>query len=241
MLRFQRNSGFKLLFWWAFQPRGRFFSFHACLFVKFSSLIWSFSNCFVCSFVKLDTYLAYLSQISLYSTDMTPNSRNLKKNTYSPALACANFKCHFIFHSGSSKRNFCCKEHSCKSKIVKVSNFPPDFHEISSLFLSLYSNDMTPKQKFQIFSPLFVCLLSWTHIWHILLQSPCIRTIWHQFNFLNFFLFDLVCYYFIFHSGFSKRNFWCKEHCSSSKIGKVTAIWRYFYNSSADQFASNLT
>jgi hypothetical protein len=44
------------------------------------------------------------------------------------------------------------------------------------------------------------------------------------------FLFDLVCYYFMFHSGFSKRNFWCKEHCSSSKIGKVTAIWRYFYN-----------
>jgi len=30
-----------------------------------------------------------------------------------------------IFHSGSSKRNFWCKEHSCSSKIVKVSNFPP--------------------------------------------------------------------------------------------------------------------
>ena len=62
------------------------------------------------------------------------------------------------------------------------------------------------------------------------LPFPCIRTIWHRFNCFNFFLFDLVCYYFISHSGFSKRNFWCKEHCSSSKIGKVTALWRYFYN-----------
>ncbi len=73
------------------------------------------------------------------------------------------------------------------------------------------------------------------------LPFPCIRTIWHQFNFFNPFLFVLVCCYFIFHSGLSKRNFWCQEHCSSSKIGKVTAIWRYFYNSSADWFASNLT
>ena len=32
-----------------------------------------------------------------------------------------------IFHSGSSKRNFWCKEHSCSSKIVKVSNFSPVF------------------------------------------------------------------------------------------------------------------
>ena len=107
--------------------------------------------------------------------------------------------CHFIFHSGSSKRNFCCKEHSCKSKIVKVSNFPPLFTRfLLSFFLSLYSNDMTPKQKFQIFSPLFVCLLSWTHIWHIFLQSPCIRTIWHRFQetwkntcFPSFFKFSL--------------------------------------------------
>ena len=37
MLRFQRNSGFKLLFWWAFQPRGRFFNFHVCLFVKLAA------------------------------------------------------------------------------------------------------------------------------------------------------------------------------------------------------------
>ena len=32
-----------------------------------------------------------------------------------------------IFHSGSSKRNFWCNEHSCSSKIVKVSNFSPVF------------------------------------------------------------------------------------------------------------------
>ena len=38
----------------------------------------------------------------------------------------------------------------------------------------------------------------------------------------NFFLFDVVFYYFIFHSGFSKRNFWCKELIPSSKIGKVS-------------------
>ena len=30
-----------------------------------------------------------------------------------------------ISHSGSSKRDFWCKEHSCSSKIVKVGNFPP--------------------------------------------------------------------------------------------------------------------
>ena len=38
---------------------------------------------FVCLFVKLDTYLAYLSPISLYSNDMTPISRNLKKHLFS--------------------------------------------------------------------------------------------------------------------------------------------------------------
>jgi len=38
---------------------------------------------FVCLFVKLDTYLAYLSPISLYSNDMTPISRNTKKKMFS--------------------------------------------------------------------------------------------------------------------------------------------------------------
>ena len=66
---------------------------------------------FVCLFVKLDTYLAYLSPISLYSNDMTPNARNLKKT-------------------------------------------PVFLHFLNSL-----------------------CLLSWTHVWHIFLKSPCIRTI----------------------------------------------------------------
>ena len=56
------------------------------------------------------------------------------------------------------------------------------------------------------------------------LPFPCIRTIRHQFNFFNFFLFDSVCYYFMFHSGFSKRNFWCKELISSWRIGKVSNL-----------------
>jgi len=174
---------------------------------------------------------------------------------------------------------------------------------------------MTPKQKFQIFSPLFACLLSWTHTWHIFLQSPCMysndmtpisrnlkkhlfsfifkiyfvcllgcfpyflkfslfvcllssflpfflppvkRTIIFVNFFSNFQGFTLVPWqkvgriglffplpvfqrydtkakisYFssliwcvitiIFHSGSSKRNFWCKEHsCSSKKIVKVS-------------------
>ena len=45
-----------------------------------------------------------------------------------------------IFHSGSSKRNFWCKEHSCSSKkIVKVSNFPPVLTGfLLSFFLSFF-------------------------------------------------------------------------------------------------------
>ena len=37
LVRFQRNSGFKLLFQSYFQPRGRFFSFHVRLFVRLAA------------------------------------------------------------------------------------------------------------------------------------------------------------------------------------------------------------
>ena len=36
------------------------------------------------------------------------------------------------------------------------------------------------------------------------------------------------------HSGLEKRNFWCKQHCWSSKIGKVTAISLFSSSSSID-------
>ena len=44
MLRFQRNSGFKLLFQSYFQPRGRFFNFHVCLFVKLAAGLFFSKN-----------------------------------------------------------------------------------------------------------------------------------------------------------------------------------------------------
>ena len=47
MLRFQRNSGFKLLSPRRFQPRGRFANFHVCLFVKLAAgPFWQSSACF---------------------------------------------------------------------------------------------------------------------------------------------------------------------------------------------------
>ena len=47
MLRFQRNSGFKLLLPRRFQPRGRFANFHVCLFVKLAAgPFWQSSACF---------------------------------------------------------------------------------------------------------------------------------------------------------------------------------------------------
>ena len=166
-------------------------------------------------------------------------------------------------------------------KLSKLAIFHLFSRDFFFFFLPLYSNDMTPKQKFQIFSPLFVCLLSWTHIWHIFLQSPCIRTIWHRFQetwkntcFPSFFKFSLFvkldtclaylsqvslysndmtpnarnlkkkhlfsCLYlrkfWICHSGFSKRSFWCKQHsCSclfsqlSTKLLKLTKLsWSFF-------------
>ena len=44
MHRFQRNSGFKLLFQSYFQPRGRFFNFHVCLFVKLAAGLFFSKN-----------------------------------------------------------------------------------------------------------------------------------------------------------------------------------------------------
>ena len=47
MLRFQRNSGFKLLLPRRFQPQGRFANFHVCLFVKLAAgPFWQSSACF---------------------------------------------------------------------------------------------------------------------------------------------------------------------------------------------------
>ena len=72
---------------------------------------------FVCLFVKLDTYLAYLSPISLYSNDMTPNARNLKKNTCFPSFL---------------KFSLFVKLDTCLAYLSQV---------------SLYSNDMTPNSR----------------------------------------------------------------------------------------------
>ena len=59
-----------------------------------------------------------------------------------------------IFHSGSSKRNFWCKEHSCSSKIVKVSNFSRDFFFLSFPVSERYDTEFKKPEKTPIFMPL---------------------------------------------------------------------------------------
>ena len=67
MLRFQRNSGFKLLFWWAFQPRRRFFNFHVCL---LSFPLW-FGLFQIVLFVRLLSW-THIWHISLKSLCIRP-------------------------------------------------------------------------------------------------------------------------------------------------------------------------
>ena len=55
MLRFQRNSGFKLLFWRAFQPRGRFSIFHVCLFVKLAAGLFLQNSAFFSLLLRIRT------------------------------------------------------------------------------------------------------------------------------------------------------------------------------------------
>ena len=64
MHRFQRNSGFKLLFQSYFQPRGRFFNFHVCLFVKLAAGLF---------FQK--TQMALLFVTSFLSSPLSSNER----------------------------------------------------------------------------------------------------------------------------------------------------------------------
>ena len=67
-----------------------------------------------------------------------------------------------ISHSGSSKRDFWCKEHSCSSKIVKVGNFPP---VLTGFILSF-----------------FPCIRT---IWHRI-QETWKNTYFHAFTYQNF-------------------------------------------------------
>ena len=194
-------------------------------------------------FVRLLSW-THIWHISLKSLCIRPIWHRIqetwKKNTYSPALACANFKCHFIFHSGSSKRDFCCKEHSCKSKIVKVSNFPPVFTRFLLFLSSPVFERYDTEAKISNFLP-FVCLFVKLDTYLAYLSpislysndmTPNARNLKKKHLFSCLYLRK----FWICHSGFSKRSFWCKQHsCSclfsqlSTKLLKFPKLsWSFF-------------
>ena len=240
MLRFQRNSGFKLLLPRRFQPRGRFANFHVCLFVKLAAgPFWQRSACFslFTTFqlpkwpgIDFPTFpWSFPARLGYLWTKIDRNRRfgcNLTRFSLIAYTSLSNPSLPF----SRQTNDIFCKFFLNFQGLIQP---PPCYRGKKLVEFDLDLLEITQILKFLLFLPVSLSNAS--------LPFPCIRTIWHQFNFFNPFLFVLVCCYFIFHSGLSKRNFWCKEHCSSSKIGRVTAIWRYFYNSSADQFASNLT
>ena len=181
-----------------------------CLFVKLFSLLFKIS--FVCLFVKLFFFLS--SSLKRQTNDHFGNFffQIFKASPYYRGKKLVEFDWKSLkFSNFSTFWLFLCKTAffflpSCQSNDKFGSFFSQIFKGFTLVpwqkvgriwlgFAGKHSNF-----KFSLFLPKSLANPS--------LPFPCIRTIRHQFNFFNFFLFDLVCYYFMFHSGFSKRNFW---------------------------------